>query len=84
MSNQHHQKFLHNAFEEFPPFPELQALSFCSRSNGMLLPVGSDYYRFLAELVQQNSPKLRRMYFPGVIATVTPKRESNQSNCMDV
>ncbi|PVF99398.1 hypothetical protein CPB86DRAFT_847996 [Serendipita vermifera] len=83
-SMQNAQMFLNCALEEFPSFPELQALSFCSRSNGMLLPVGSDYYRFLAEKVQQNSPNLRRMYFPGVIAIVTPKRECNRSSCMDV
>ncbi|KAG8845843.1 hypothetical protein FRB91_001396 [Serendipita sp. 411] len=51
------------------------SLSFCSRVHGPLTTLDASYYRLMAEKVQRSCPKLRRIYFPGVMATLQPRRK---------
>ncbi|KAG9045444.1 hypothetical protein FS842_001181 [Serendipita sp. 407] len=68
-------EFLGKALKDLPKFAELQSLSFCSRVHGPLTTLDASYYRLMAEKVQRSCPKLRRIYFPGVMATLQPRRK---------
>ncbi|KIM31250.1 hypothetical protein M408DRAFT_327516 [Serendipita vermifera MAFF 305830] len=66
--------FFSKALKDFPSFPELQSLSFCSRVTGSLTTLDSNYYRLLAETIQRVCPNLRRIYFPGIMATLLKRK----------
>lgn len=69
---------------EFPRFPELQLLSICPRvmSDTPQLEANGPLYRLIAENVQRSCPSLKRIHFPGVMATLVQKgNKNNNTNC---
>lgn len=67
------QDFLSRSLIPFPSFPELQVLSISCRITPQHPVAGLDFYRSIADKVQRTCPTLRRIHFPGVIATLVQR-----------
>lgn len=62
--------FLSKALRNLPNFPRLQSFTFCSRVQSDFKAQDEPYYKLLAERVQRRCPSIRRVCFPGVMATM--------------